>query len=816
MTTEPAVATVPTTTDLLTLPPPPAHVHFIGIGGIGMSGLARILHAWGYRVSGSDAASSATTDALVREGVAIVIGHHDATLAGQCDLLVTTLRAERGGRVEIAAAHAAGASIVKRGHLLALLANERRSVAVAGTHGKSTTTGMLTVALRELGADPTYAIGAVLAATGANAAPGDGPFMAVEADEFDRAFLWLRPEVAVVTSVAYDHPDIFSTEEDYDAAFAEFVTGIQQGGTLVLSADDGGCQRLRERLRARLHPSARIVTYGETADADWRLERETEGWRIHAPGGDVGTLRLQVPGTHNAHNATAAVAALGAFGFNFGAAARAVSAYSGVGRRFELKGTTRGIAVIDDYAHHPDEIVATLQAARERYSGRRVWIAFQPHTFSRTQALLAEFARALDGADRCVLLAIFPSGETDTLGISSGSIADQMTSEVTLAADPDAAAAQLVASLQAGDVLLTLGAGDVTRVGSLVLTRLAESSETAHAPGGGGAASAPARRRPLQRAIPARGATRTIPEAPHLKIMEQAAMSLATTMRVGGPADLLVRASTPDDLAAAVRWGAEEGLPITVIGGGSNLLVGDGGIRGLTVVARTPGERAEKLIAWKDEGDAVLVTVGAQAPLSWAGRFCAEHGWRGMDWGVGLPGQIGGATANNAGAHGTELKDHLVAIELLHESGTVERVPAEWLAATYRMTKIKGAPRPRPWTILRATFRLPKGDRERLVHLADDHAAFRKRTQPTGACSGSTFANPPGDFAGRLLEEAGLKGHTIGNVQLSPKHANWVVNNGGGTAAEVWALIEHARAVVRDRFGIDLRPEIERVGEPND
>ena len=190
------------------LPPPPANVHFIGIGGIGMSGLARILLAWGYRVSGSDAVASTTTHALADLGATIVVGHGDPTLASLADIIVTTPRAEQNAAIEIEAARSAGVMHVKRGLLLAMLANARRSIAVAGSHGKSTTTGMLTYALRELGTDPSYAIGAILSSTGLNAAPGNGPFMPVEADEFDRAFLWLKPEVAVVTSVSFDHPDI--------------------------------------------------------------------------------------------------------------------------------------------------------------------------------------------------------------------------------------------------------------------------------------------------------------------------------------------------------------------------------------------------------------------------------------------------------------------------------------------------------------------------------------------------------------------------------------------------------------------------------
>ena len=306
----------------------------------------------------------------------------------------------------------------------------------------------------------------------------------------------------------------------------------------------------------------------------------------------------------------------------------------------------------------------------------------------------------------------------------------------------------------------------------------------------------------------------TIADRPGLKVLQDSPMSLHTTWRVGGPADLLVRAPTPDDLLAVAAWGREQRLPVTVIGGGSNLLVGDRGIRGLVILARTPGERAERLVSVEDLGTAVRLRVGAQAPLSWTGRYAAERGWSGLDWGVGLPGTIGGATVNNAGAHGTEQKDHLEAVVVLDNAGEVLTRSADWLQPAYRHTTIKAEARPRLHHVLEAVFVLPKGDPAELVRLADEHAAFRKRTQPTGACAGSTFANPPDDFAGRLLEEAGLKGFRVGAVAFSPKHSNWIVNDGGATAAMVRELIATAQERVRERFGVQLRREVEEIGEP--
>lgn len=786
--TSPVVPTRPPL-EIDALPPVPAAVHFVGIGGIGMSGLARILLAWGYRVSGSDSSASDQTESLAALGIPVDIGHNATDLAAAANLVVITA-AVREMNPEVAAARAAAVPIVKRADLLGLLANARRGVAVAGSHGKSTTSGMLVVALRHLGADPSYAVGATVGATGANAAPGSGDAFVVEADEYDYSFLALKPDVAIITNVDYDHPDIFANLEAYDLAFATFAGQVQSGGTLVIAADDPGAARVHARLHSN---GAKIVTFGESNDAHWHLHGTDGAWQVTSSDGLTLDLPVAVPGRHTARNATAALVALVALGFDPEPAARALGEFTGIGRRFELKGEANGVTVVDDYAHHPSEIRVNLAAARVRFPDRRIWAAFQPHTYSRTKALLPEFAAALSEADRIAVLEIYPSRETDTLGISAADLRALLPPE-TLAADgPADAAARLARRVKPGDVVFTFGAGDVTAVGPALLKLLSTRQPAGGAP------------RPA-------GATESIPGFPKLKILHDSPMANWTTWRVGGPADVLVRAANPEELRAAVAWGHDQHLPVTVIGGGSNLLVGDRGIRGFVVLARTPGERADGLVQFEDRGDHVLLRVAAQAPLSWVGRYACERGWTGLDWGVGLPGTIGGATVNNAGAHGTELKHHLEAVVVLDEAG-VHEFSGSWLDATYRMTRLKRADRPRPYTVIESVFRLPKGDTTELVALADDHARFRKETQPTGACAGSTFANPDGDFAGRLLEEAGLKGYRIGGAQFSPKHANWIVNTGGATAADVRALIAHARGVIQDRYDIALRPEVEELGE---
>ncbi len=299
-----------------------------------------------------------------------------------------------------------------------------------------------------------------------------------------------------------------------------------------------------------------------------------------------------------------------------------------------------------------------------------------------------------------------------------------------------------------------------------------------------------------------------------LTIRRDRALSLHTTFRIGGPADYLVRVSNAVEVAAAVDWAKGNGLPVTVIGGGSNLLVGDGGIRGLVILVRAPGKQVEENYVVEDLDNAVRLTVPAQAPISWLGHLTAEHGWEGMEWAAGLPGVVGGAVVNNAGAHGTETKDHLESIEVYDLEGGVEVWSRERLEPSYRHTVLKVAPRPRRWVVLRATFVLPKGDRDELTARADEYARWRRQSQPTGACAGSVFTNPEGTYAGYLIEQAGLKGRSVGGVQISELHGNFLVNTGSATAADVREMIAMIQAEVLRQFAIELHPEIEQIGEP--
>jgi UDP-N-acetylmuramate dehydrogenase len=298
-----------------------------------------------------------------------------------------------------------------------------------------------------------------------------------------------------------------------------------------------------------------------------------------------------------------------------------------------------------------------------------------------------------------------------------------------------------------------------------------------------------------------------------LTIQPEARTDLYSTFRVGGPADFLTRAASADEVALACRWAREQGVPVTIFGGGSNLLVSDRGVRGLVILVRRPGKAAEAGLEELEGGDAPLVRVPASAPSNWLGRTAAERGWAGLAWLVGLPGNVGGAVVNNAGAHGGEMGDFLVSLRLVDPSGGVIERDRAWLDPRYRYTRLKFAPRPRELVVLDATFRFQRGAPEQLGREADEYAEYRHRTQPTGACAGSIFKNPEGTYSGLLIEQAGLKGLRVGGAVVSEKHANFIVNDAGATAADIVALMARVQAEVAARTGIQLEPEIERIGD---
>ncbi len=453
------------------------YVHFVGIGGIGLSAIARVLQGEGYVISGSDARSTALTAELAVLGMTVHHDHRPGNVLG-ADLVVVS-SAVPEDNPEVVAAREAGIPVVKRAQILGEMMAGKFGIAVAGTHGKTTTSALISFVLAEAGLDPTFIVGGILQDMGTNARLGQGPHFVVEADEYDHTFLGLRPRLAVVTVIEMDHPDCFGDIEDIVQAFARFVRLLPDGGTAVGCADQPRVMELLQQVQQ--NRDIEVISYGLESGGMWRAQKV----RVNAWGGNdfvvlrhgqrVGECSLRLPGLHNVSNALAVLAVAQRIGLDMKQVLEILPRFHGVRRRFEVKGQAGGVVVIDDYAHHPTEIRATLAGARRRYADRPLWVFFQPHTYSRTKCLLEEFASSFEDADHVMVSEIYAAREEDNLGITACDLVQRMSHpDVRYAATLEEASDYLQAVLQPEDVLLTLGAGDGYLVGEAILRVLGD------------------------------------------------------------------------------------------------------------------------------------------------------------------------------------------------------------------------------------------------------------------------------------------------------------------------------------------------------
>jgi UDP-N-acetylmuramate--alanine ligase len=456
-------------------------IHLIGIGGTGLSAIARVLLEMGHTVTGSDRVDSTFVRSLKSAGVTISIGHRPENVRG-ADLVVRS-SAIPDDNPEVTAARELGIPVLKRADFLGSLMEGKTGIAVAGTHGKTTITSMIAWMLSVLGQDPSFIAGGVLANLGVNAHAGKGQAFVIEADEYDRMFLGLKPSIEVITSVEYDHPDCYPTPADFQAAFVEFVDLLPAHGTLVYCAEDPGARHVAVRAK---FAGRRTIAYGWSGkhsvfSAEYAVTKDE---RTNSHGGFSFTaiingqpvsVTLSVPGKHNVLNALAALTVARLLELDLADAARALGEFTGTGRRFEVRGEVGGVTVIDDYAHHPTEIRATLSAARSRYPGHRIWAVWQPHTYSRTRALFDGFAAAFPDADAVIVTEVYKAREPEE-DFSAVEVVRAMSHPAVqfIAGLPDISN-YLVSHLSRGDVLLVLSAGDADQVSTEVLARLKEA-----------------------------------------------------------------------------------------------------------------------------------------------------------------------------------------------------------------------------------------------------------------------------------------------------------------------------------------------------
>ena len=468
-------------------------MHFIGIGGTGLSAIARVMLESGYRVTGSDRAMSSLARGLQEDGVRIAIGHRAKNI--QHAQVVVRSSAISDDNVEVMAAQKRGIPVLKRNEFLSILMEGRLGIAVAGTHGKTTTTAMIAWIFTYLKQDPSFICGGVLNNIGSNAHAGKGEAFVIEADEYDRMFLGLKPKIAVITNIEHDHPDCYPTKVDFFNAFDQFASQVWTDGTLLVCSNDPGASRLGQAARGR---GQKVRSYAIQADDHQQFDQPSdyvaEAIKPEADGSVsfaftypqtaqqvelLPRVRLQIPGKHNVQNALAALAVAHLMHLPMEQAMLALAEFQGTGRRFQVRAQVSGITVIDDYAHHPTEIRATLSAARMRYMHSRIWVVWQPHTYSRTRLLFNDFAAAFDQADEVIVTDIYAAREKEPDdGFSSRQLVTAMSgSKIRYITDFSQIAAYLVDHMQAGDVLLVLSAGDADQISTQVVLSLRERSE---------------------------------------------------------------------------------------------------------------------------------------------------------------------------------------------------------------------------------------------------------------------------------------------------------------------------------------------------
>jgi len=454
------------------------HIHFVGIGGIGMSGIAELLLNLGYKVSGSDTASTDITDRLKSLGGTVYKGHHGSRIEGADVVVISS--AIRPDNPEVMAAAQASVPVIPRAEMLAELMRLKYSIAVAGAHGKTTTTSLIASILAKGGLDPTVVIGGKLKSIGSNALLGQGNFIVAEADESDGSFLKYSPAIAVVTNIDREHLDFYKDIDDIKKAFIQFVDRIPFYGLAVLCLDNEYIQDIIPKIKKR------CTTYGMSPQADFHAKNiSIEGlksrYKVYRHGKALGEIVLNLPGMHNVYNSMAGIAVGMELGIPFDIIKNALETLQGVQRRLEIKGEAKGITVVDDYGHHPTEIKTTLQAAKESWPDRRIVVVFQPHRYTRTKALFDDFTRAFYQSDHLVILPVYSAGEKNIEGVDSVSLCEGIAShghkEVACIEGHESAVTYLNRTLRKNDILLTLGAGDVWKVGMAVLDSLVKGKK---------------------------------------------------------------------------------------------------------------------------------------------------------------------------------------------------------------------------------------------------------------------------------------------------------------------------------------------------
>ncbi|HET9418317.1 MAG TPA: UDP-N-acetylmuramate--L-alanine ligase [Chthoniobacterales bacterium] len=744
-------------------------VHLVGVAGSGMSGLAGLLLQLGHEVRGSDKVTTLETERLQRLGLQFHEKQH-ADEAHDAQLMIFSSAIKFDNAI-LANARAAGIPIVRRAEALAAIMSCKRGILIVGMHGKTTTSAMAAHVLREGGLHPSHYVGAEIPILGTNAHwDARGEYFVAEGDESDGTLKYFRPEHTLVLNIEAEHLDFYPDLGAIEKAFVELIG--QTSGKIFYSADDPIATRICRSCTG-------AIGFGLSLDAEYRaanirLQDFVSTFYIYRRSERLGEAVLNVPGEHNVHNALGVIALASELDVPFAKIASALRKFQHARRRFEIKYASDRFLLVDDYGHHPTEIRATLKTARA-IRRKRVLTMFQPHRYSRTKALAKEFGCAFDDADRIVVTDVYPASEAPMAGISGQTIVDEIVAHghrgVTYQPRLDSVHRDIGNMLDSGDLVLSLGAGDIHEQLSILAADLVVAEKVKEIVGDEG----------------------------DVRLYEP--LSRHTTLRVGGPAQFWVEPRTEIAFAELIRFARRENLPLFVIGRGSNLLVRDGGIRGLVV--HPSGGEFDKIDINGQE-----ITAGVGVKMKEVAYAARSAGLGGLEWMEGIPGAVGGGLRMNAGAMGAQLCENLVRLRYLDAEGNRHVQDRHELDLRYR-----DFPLLHNNYAISATFRGVPAPREQIEARLQESQEKRRTTQPIAKSAGCIFKNPDSSPAGKLVEELGLKNSRIGNARVSEVHGNFIVNDGGATAAEMLELIDRIKTAALTKGGIQLETEVQIVGE---
>ncbi|PYL62127.1 MAG: UDP-N-acetylenolpyruvoylglucosamine reductase [Verrucomicrobia bacterium] len=745
-------------------------VHLVGVAGSGMSGLAGLLIELGHAVSGSDKVTTTETERLQRLGLRFYEGHR-AEQAGAAELVVFSSAIKSDNPI-LVAGRDSGKPIVRRAEALSAIMRAKRGIVIAGMHGKTTTSAMTAHVLREGGLHPSHYVGAEIPILGTNAHWDQrGEYFVAEGDESDGTLRCFHPEHSLILNVEEEHLDFYADLAAIEKVFAQLID--QTSGIVFYNTDDPNAARLCAKRKS-------AISYGFSENARYRgvgvdLRNFASVFCVYRNGEKLGEATLNVPGEHSVHNALGVIALASELGIPFDKIAASLRKFEHARRRFEIKYESERFLLVDDYAHHPTEIRATLKTARA--TGRkRVLAMFQPHRYSRTNALRGEFGRAFDDADRVVVTDVYPASEPPIPGISGQTIVGELVKHGHRAASYqprfECVHCDIGNALDVGDLVLSLGAGNIHEQLSILAADLVIAEKL--------------------KAI--------VGEEGDVRLYEP--LSKHTTLRVGGPAQFWVEPRDEKAFSDLVRFCRNEHLPLFVMGRGSNLLVRDGGIHGV-VVHPCGGE------FYKIEVNGSEITAGAGVKLREVAYAARAANLGGLEWMEGIPGVVGGGLRMNAGAMGAETLEKVARIRYLDGEGNPHVKNRDELEVFYRRFPLLENN-----FAISATFRAQPAERAEIDGRLRESQEKRRTTQPIAKSAGCIFKNPNSIPAGRLVDELGLKNSHVGDARVSEAHGNFIVNDSGATAAEMLQLIGKIQDAARTKRGIELETEVQIVGEP--